>query len=166
MFPDYFTITTWWIYCLLTFNKIEKNDNIFWLLHHFQMTNWPLLILCCFSPFSPLALSPWPQRGSLLQPQAWRQADGQRWKRKKQLPRNWGRSNGENKIQDTHTQNTANEVTCQGGWQWTSAKQLTWRATGILKEKGKLENAWFLDIFLLFFFLLFFFIKGSSIFLF
>lgn len=31
----------------LTFNKIEKNNNIFWLLYHFQTTNWPLLILCC-----------------------------------------------------------------------------------------------------------------------
>lgn len=70
---------------------------------------------------------------------AWNQADGQRWKREKQLPQNWGRSNGENKIQDTNTQNTANEVTCQGGWHWIFAQQQIWRATGIQRNRGKLE---------------------------
>lgn len=54
MFPDYFTITTWWIYCLLTFNKIEKNDNIL------TPANTVLLLLFFFNSlhFHPLHFPP------------------------------------------------------------------------------------------------------------
>lgn len=41
-----------------------------------------------------------PERQSLLHQKGLREANFQRWEQKKQLPQNWGHSNGENKIQD------------------------------------------------------------------
>lgn len=97
-----------------------------------------------------LLLSILPLCTFLLAPErAWRQADGQQWKQKKQqLPQNWGRSNGENKIQDTHTQNTAKWSYMPRMMTMNICKTTNIESNQYFKGKrGKLENAWFLDIF-------------------
>lgn len=77
------------------------NMKTFRLLDYFK--RWTDTLFVFFHPFHffPLCTFPLaPQRQSLLHQKGLREANVEWWEQKKQLPQNWGHSNGENKIQD------------------------------------------------------------------